>query len=658
MPDKFQLVDADFGKDVNAEIEWYVEQQLEALEQAHSELHKTKLPRWRKIYLGRPAEQTRNIPWPNAANTVVQVVGETVDTMVARVMGLLWATHPLWVFQNFIKAASDQERKNNEDERRVIEDFMDIMGFEPTELNLHEVEALWYTEAANLGTSFVKLSLEHNTEAVVTGYTEAGSGGFRGIERDIYVGPKVTNLRHEDVLCDARVNDLRNSDFVAVRRVLSRFQLEERGHKELYSKKAVESVIDNPDRSTPTEQVRQELQDQGVASPNRPDTTAEWEIWECFFPWWHNGRKYRLIYNYHKKSKTTMRKVFNFLPNNALPIKRAKLGYRTPGLYGHGYAELLEIYQEELSTVHNQRLDNATVANVRAMRVSPRARALDTNIELSPAALIVAEKDEVEAIQVGDVYPSTFKNEEMTLGLVARRAGISPAVSGSGTGGITDKRRQTYGSQGTLAVMQENNSVVGFATSEFRHAHVMLGSDLVQMYGKFGTQGKEEMFGLDRERLAAALDKFGQERGLHIPIRSATGSLNREVEKQIGMLMAGLLQRHYTAISQLLQAIANPMAPPEFKAYATSVVLASELFHKKIMKDFGYDQPDLYVPEAKTGPEQQGKGQNPQGGMASSGSPMEGAGGPPSGSGVPMVPSSPLGGGPGGLAPVVSGGLK
>src|SRR5262249_32021272 len=158
-----------------------------------------------------------------------------------------------------------------------------------------------------------------------------------------------------------------------------------------------------------------------------------------------------------------------------------------------------------------------------------------------------------------DVYPSTFKNEEMAFQLVARRAGITPAVSGAGQGGMM-KRPQVYSSQGTLAVMQENNSVVGFATSEFRHAHVMLGEALTRIYGKFGTDGREAMFGIDSSLLAQALREF-EENTMRMPIRAATGSLNREIEKQTGMLMSGLLQRHYTATSQLLQAVGNPMVP-------------------------------------------------------------------------------------------------
>ena len=647
MPNKYELVDVDFGRDADKEIERFIEEQLGWLEDAHRDLHTNKIPRWRKIYLGTPSEASRNFPFPNAANTVVQVVGETVDTMVARVMGLVYATHPLWNFSNFAKTKEIEELKKFEIRKRLLEDFMDIVGLEPNELNLQPVEALWWTDATKLGTGFVKVGLEQNIEAVVVGYGE-NKKGIQGKDRTIYDGPTVSNLRHEDVLADPSVDSLGKAAMVAVRRKLYRTDLEDRAFREIYDKKAVDSVIKRPDRSTQRQTERDELNDQGIQAAVRPEVTAEWDVYECYFPWWHNGRKYRLIYSYHKLSKTVLRKVFNFLPNNELPIKSVKLGHRTNGLYGHGYAELLETYQEELSTTHNQRLDNATVANIRALRVSPRARALDANMELYPSSLLVGEKDEIEAIQVGDVYPSTFKNEEMTLGLVARRAGVTPAVSGAGTGGMM-KRPQQYTAGGTLAVMQENNSVVGFATSEFRHAHAQLGSLLTAMYGKFGTSGREEMFGMDADELKQAFEAFEENR-LRIPIRATTGSLNKEVDKQTGVIMAGLMQRHYTAISQLMQAINNPMIDPGTKEWMTKVVVASEQLHKKIVKDFGYEQPDLFVPEAEVGNRAGSQGAA-AGQMASGGLPMGGAGGASGGGTGGVLPGSNMGGAGGGAVP-------
>lgn len=641
LADKYQLVDVDFGKDVNKEIADFVHEQLMWLETAHRNMHEQLIPKYRRIYLGTPSEQTRNFPFPNCANTIVEVVGETVDTMVARVMGILYATHPLWYFQNYAKAPDMDTLKVNETRRVLIEQFMEIVGLEPSELNLQPVEALWFTDAAKLGTGFVKIGLEELTEAVVVGYDETSNKKrIKANEIDVYSGPRVTNIRHEDIMADPTARTLEDAALVSVRRKLYRVDLEDRAFRGIYDKKAVDDILSKPDRSTPRRQEQQELQDQGINASGYPESTAEWDIYECYFPWWHQGKKYRLIYSYHKGSRTVLRKVFNFLPKNELPVKRARLGYRTHGLYGHGYAELLENYQEELSTTHNQRLDNATVANIRALRVSPRARALDSNMELYPSALLVGEKDEIESLAVGDVYPSTFKNEEVTLGLVARRAGISPAVSGGGTGGMK-QRPQVYTAQGTLAVMQENNSVVGFATSEFRHAHVILGSLLTAMYGKFGTNGREEMFGIDGQKLQEALREFEKQR-LRIPIRASTGSLNKEVDKQTGMLIAGLMQRHYTAVGQLLQAITNPMAPPQTKDYFINVVQASELLHKRILKDFGYEQPDIFVPEAKVSDQQPGKAGGQGGAMAPGGSPMAGAGPAPSGDGGGVLPGGDM----------------
>lgn len=651
MPDKFQLVDADFGKDVNPDIEAHVWAQLDWLEKMHMELHQNKIPKWRKLYLGTPAEATRNFPFPNAANTVVQVIGETVDTMAARVLGLLFATHPLWVFENYVRTQDQNERKTNENMRRVIEDYMDLVGFEPTELDLYRVEGQWFTDSAKLGTGFVKLALEQDTESIILGYADDAKHKLRGEEIDVYSGPRVRKIRHEDFLGDPSAQTVEELDFYAIRCTLKRQQLESRGFTGAYDKRAVEEILNSPDRSSPRIQTREELQQQGISTPESPDASAEWDIYECHFVWWHQGKKFRLIYNYHKRTKTVLRRVFNFLPPRRRAVVRAKLGYRNDGLYGHGYAELLENYQEELSTVHNQRLDNATVANVRALRVSPRARALDANMELYPSALLVAEKDEVEAIQVGDVYPSTFKNEEMTLGLVARRAGVSPAVAGMGTGGMM-KRPAVYSAQGTLAVMQESNTNVGHATSEFRHAHAILGGALTAMYGKFGTNGKEQMFGLDADLLRRALELFEKER-MRIPIRSTSGSLNKEIDKQADMIMASVMQRHYTAVGQLMQAISNPMVPEQVRQYFTTVIQAAEQLHKRILKDFGYTQPDLFVPEAPV--EQQPKVQNstvPGGNAPPGGAPVAGGSSPQPGGGGAPVPMSGMGGGASGPLPL------
>src|SRR5215472_2151198 len=389
MPDRdIQLIETRFGEDTDREIEQWVFEQLEWLTDAHRQLHQNHIPKMRKLYDGTPATTSKSFPWPNASNVVVQVVGETVDTTVAWVLGVHYATHPLWVFQNYRKAAETQEEEEFERQRSCLEDFMDLMGYEPSELDLFRKEGIWYTDACKLGTSFVKMSYEHNVESIAVGYTsQRKRARIEFDEEVIYSGPQVDNLRHEDVLAVPDAPTLQKSGFVAQIRTLRRKQLEERVIVGLYNREAAGVVLSQPDRGGPRFETQQELQDQGIQIAHGGDATAEWDIHECYFPWWHNGHKFRLIFSYHKKTRTVLRSVFSFLPQNELPIIRARLGYRNGGMYGKGFAEMLEWYQEEISTIHNQRNDNATAANTRMLRVSPRARNLDANLEIYILAL-------------------------------------------------------------------------------------------------------------------------------------------------------------------------------------------------------------------------------------------------------------------------------
>jgi hypothetical protein len=133
------------------------------------------------------------------------------------------------------------------------------------------------------------------------------------------------------------------------------------------------------------------------------------------------------------------------------------------------------------------------------------------------------------------------------------------------------------------------------------------------MYAKFGVGGREEIFGKDGKYLLKALAEF-QEHRSRIPIRSTSASINKEVEKQNDMLMVGLIQRHYTAQAQLMQAITNPMIPPQAKDYLLKVLGGADRLIYRIMRDFGYDQPKDFIPDATETvmPQQQGEQQDGQ----------------------------------------------
>jgi hypothetical protein len=223
---------------------------------------------------------------------------------------------------------------------------------------------------------------------------------------------------------------------------------------------------------------------------------------------------------------------------------------------------------------------------------------LDKNLMVYPFCIIPAGKDELEHIKpVQDIGDGGITDEELSLRLAAERAGVGPAVAGMGAGGPTKKGQ--YGSMGTLAVMQDGNTRVNHRISDFRHTHVKIITLVTKMYGKMGTGGRAELFGIDQpllqEALQAVLDKK-----IRIPIRAATASFNKEVEKQNDMLLNQLLAGFNEKQIQLAQAIhQNAQIPPPMKSWMIKILESQASLMRRTFRNFGYDQPDIYVPEMK-----------------------------------------------------------
>jgi len=95
--------------------------------------------------------------------------------------------------------------------------------------------------------------------------------------------------------------------------------------------------------------------------------------------------------------------------------------------------------------------------------------------------------------------------------------------------------------------------------------------------------------------LQKALDNVRAGR-LCIPIYAATGSINKEVEKQNKMLMLQHVNMHYQQIQGILAAAANPMTPPDVVEYGWKVADSSQRLLSGLLRDFGETDPSQILP--------------------------------------------------------------
>jgi hypothetical protein len=604
---KFEMRETQFPPEVNEQIKEWLWNQIKTRRQQLDKRHKKLVPEWERIAEGKPREEKKSWPFENCANLVHQVVGEATDDMAARVMGIIWATAPIIIYRYLQKSEDINVTERNSKKQKVLEAFMDYAAYEPNELDLYEKENIWFSYSTKIGTGWLCVVPEERIEPVYVGYEEKRGSKFE--DATLYEGPKVINLRDQDCLYDPQCDTPEESDFFSrTCRGLTRRKLQEREFNGQYKKGSVSTILGKPDRYGPSEPVRKEQKNKGVTATEEPHILAEWDIEECYFYWYRNKKKFRLIAWFHYETKTVMNCVFNFIPENQLPVVRTRLSSGEKGMNGRGLADMGKDGQDEISTTKNQRIDATTWGMLGINRISPMNKNIDKNFKIFPGCGLPFGKDEFEHFEVANpaMHAVSQKNEEMMIQQVRERFGIGPAVAGSGAGGPIDKRGR-FGSMGTFAVLQDSNTRVAHRTSDFRHSHVKLFGLLTDMYGAMGLGRKGSLFGLDDQLLTEALQDY-LERRVRNPIRAATASANREVTKQNQLLLNQALMMFTKEASTMIQAIVNAQAPPFYKKWLIATVKARVRLVQQIIRDFQVsDQPEEYVPNIEF-PEEQPEG--------------------------------------------------
>lgn len=575
-------------------LHMYIKNKVEYIKAKNQNLREELLPRWVRNYKGIPAEDEKTFPWPGASNLVIQLIGEYSDELLARIMSI-YQTDPIFV----AKLLGDFEDGTGEQQREDLEFLMGDLVVEPTELDLYRVEETWWSSAIRYGTGIVKFPWEVCTEKE---YVYLGGGSEEGgkinytfddlTKRD---GPRPENVPLNRWGIDPKYSNLEAADFVYHIVPKDKYQLQRmKQHPELYDPALIDKILPNPDRQQP-DQFTMELQGTGRYGFTFMNECAfEWDLYECWFTYDKDGDTFNLISYFHLESNTLLGCIYNPYPKNIRAFEDARLAYDDETYYGYGFCEMLESYQRELSDTRNWKIDNKRFSTTGVGRVAKNSK-LSSVLQLFPGVFLPADEGEIEALNFGaNALSLNTEDEQFILGASTRRAGVDPAVGGSG-GGIVNAKRGVYSSQGTAMVLQQSNNRNNLRMSDMRAAHVKLGRKILLLYSTFGMGTKLRKYGERAERIAQALQNYKDEK-LGLVIKPATASLNRELEKQNDILLSATLERIYAGDAQILQSLSMQGIPPELKQYYVEVLKAKNFLMKHILRNFGHDDVERLVP--------------------------------------------------------------
>lgn len=574
-----------------------------------------RLNEWQRAYDGEPKQKMRNFPWPNAANLEVPLIGFTTDSIVARIMNTIFSMEPFWTVRPL--------RKEVDPFAKPVEHYLDWSR--KAEYNLYAALKPAVIQTTKFGWGWLKYGWETYTkrdyyidENMIPQFSD------ESIRR-----PVVYHIPNQDMIIQAGMEDERIAEWICHRVRLTDNQLRMRKYDGIY---------------TDVDEIMKRKDDVRVSYPNLDgrERRAEEKLNQLYefsidYPYGPDDVPTPMVLTYHQPTKKIVRAIFQPYPWR--PYTKMTFILREGCLEGFGIARRLWQLQEEISTIHRQEVDNATVANTRFFLGKRGTVRPGTQIWPGRFLTVPDPERDIKAFAMGDIGPGLRTLEVQALGYAERASGISDPQLGRESQSLGSRATAT----GTLAMIQEGNRRFDLNVRDIREAGSEVGRRVLELNQRFRPKGASYFVeGEDGRYVEAVLDlppAFSASK-LAVELTASTATINRETEKQglIGLL--GVVTQYYERLVQAGMVVFNPQAPPELKELVVRMSQGAKHIVDRIVQDFDIRDVNTVVPALLAD----------QSMKEMQGGPIPGAGNPQGGGPNPgmagvLEPGGPMGGG-------------
>lgn len=525
-----------------------------------------------RLYMAEPKSRHKTFPWPGCANIVLPLIGTTQDSIVARIVNTIFGVDPLWSIRPRIPQLDKFAAQ--------AEDFMEWS-------RLNEFDSYQEIKSASIecvqdGWSWLKPGWCVETQRF---FDPTPQGAVERLEETRYA--TLNHVLNTDVIAQPGVGEELNGDYLFQRIRLTDSQLLSRGFDGKYSN--VEEVIEDKDQVT--------LLSGGNASSGNPKVNTLYEIW-AKIQLRKQERPTNCLLTFHKPSKRFLRAIHNPMLDGSWPLVKMKFVQIKGRKEGLGIARMLRYMQEELTSIHNQQLDNATIANTRFFVGKRGIQGLSSKTRIWPGRWIFTSDPhkDINVVPMGDIYNSMQALELSVLAFAERRSGISDPQLGRESQILGNRATAT----GTLAMIQEGNRRFDLNVRDMRRSLGVVGDMLLMLNQQFRPKGfaffvqgeggelTEQVLDMPRELVRGKLG---------VELTASTATINKQIEQSGLIALNQLLVQNMQVGQQVGMVAMSPQVPNEVKEYLIKYAAVITDNVKKIARTFEQPMTDALIPQ-------------------------------------------------------------
>lgn len=415
-----------------------------------------ELKQFQNDYWAEPIQERKTFPFTGAANIIIPLTAIAFEAIHSRTMTTLWASKP------FVSAKS-RGAPGLGDAEKPIEDWMDyelehtIKIFKPANDLCMEIE--------KFGTGMAKSGYEK----IVKKGVRDGAGGREEFPVLIKDGATLDAVPQANFLFPFSYKDPQIDPWVGEVHTEHPYTVKLMEESGLFRKGTYEKLLpfslqsgnsDGNTGSARSYEAKQEALEKRVSI--WPKRIFWQELW-CAFDIDKDGVEEEIVVHFHHDSLTIMSVRYNYHEDLHRP-------YRT-GVYmplegrwrGIGICKQNQQFQREVTTMHRQRLDNGTLANM-GMLVIHKMSGYGPKEPIFPGKMwFVDDMEHIKPFKMNEVYQSAFANEQGTLIYSQQRTGVNEVILGM----------PQVGTPGTatsdLARIQEGNKKFDFIMKNIKN---------------------------------------------------------------------------------------------------------------------------------------------------------------------------------------------
>jgi hypothetical protein len=559
------------------ELEQHVKEELDKELENHSRLLRN-IRKWQRQFDGKKPPKSQ--PWENCSNMAVPITRSNVENVFVRLVDSIFNRRKPVI----VKAKKPEYMEIARETENALEWLLTNV------IKLREKLLDPLLQQLKIGTAIVYLAWEEKRRTIYRWeddtdtpdekrYKVAGTN-VRAIKdtQTIYKGPNIYAIPREDFIISSDARKIEDGYITGFRKSFRKVDVDLRVKRGLWSKDAV-ARITSPDMPTDNENVRAENQGKDL---EKTDYSKPYEFWTLWISYDVDGddEPDDIMLTVHRDSGAIVRAIYSPTFTGQRPFVRLVGNPSEYAFDGEGFCKVLYHLQEEIDTIHNQRLDRMSQVNS-LMTVTQSGSGLD-DFKIKPGKNYVCDgnvQDVFREIKFSDSYPSTFSEEQMLVGLADRVTGNTAVVQGASTAErpvFKDSQLQLGESNKKFKSMGDN-LIAGITEIMYQ---------LLELYSQYDPRIQYQIEeGGKMVDKSVTLPIMQIRDGLEITMAASSEIVSQEARREINNNTYMMVSDFGTKTATVVQALTSPQVPIPFKKFLLAASEANSILMTDILLD-------------------------------------------------------------------------